>query len=655
MPSPRNRSLSSDDSLAESQQNVGEKRGRARESRSNTRKRMTVGSDVSNRQRAAKTRREKRDSPFWWNPQCVQASQRLPWPQGTKAHQHSKISIEQRHVVVSPPTFEALRANATESGAMAQLPKAKARETKRFRAAIKGKEYRSRAAAMPQHENETTAQREARRADARKIVDKDENFKTWLKTQRPGEDEMKLKASCRKIRMFPTRDQRRVLDRWMFACKKTWNMAVDIVNKRLSKASKDEDISVEASFLDRTIVTKAGLAQRRAENKTSMTDKERDRSAYLVLQAPSQIRKMTVRRLVGNFESASTNHQGGKQKFRFHPCEYVKNDGVFSTEHQYTHVDLDSGFVQMHSFDEVTVAKGVCFPGKIKVYRPGRQKHGKKPHKENRPLEIDQSHDMTVVKQRGRYYLCIPTFERADVPTHLPENEPIDEQTVLAIDPGIRTFLTGYCPGTGEIIEMGKQADVQERLKAERDREIGITKLLNDRDRIERRVLSKYPDISDTRDLKRRYWRRVKKLRARRFLHEARQGNIIKQLHHECSAQILQRFKHIIIPRFSSKDVHKLPHVSEEWKKYAKTLKHFSFRQKLLEKTWHYPGSSVWLCGEHYTTMCCGNCGSNNRTIKDSETFMCKQCKFDSPRDRHASRNMYLKIGFGTHDQFKKS
>jgi hypothetical protein len=47
-------------------------------------------------------------------------------------------------------------------------------------------------------------------------------------------------------------------------------------------------------------------------------------------------------------------------------------------------------------------------------------------------------------------------------------------------------------------------------------------------------------------------------------------------------------------------------------KAYAKSLDHFSFRQRLLQKTWEFPGSRVWIGGEHYTTLMCGACGKCN-------------------------------------------
>src|SRR5688572_6636140 len=59
---------------------------------------------------------------------------------------------------------------------------------------------------------------------------------------------------------------------------------------------------------------------------------------------------------------------------------------------------------------------------------------------------------------------------------------------------------------------------------------------------------------------------------------------------------------------------------------------------------------------EHYTSKCCGNCGILNEKLGGKETFYCKECGFNIPRDYNGSRNIFLMnvenmIGYATSTQ----
>ena len=479
-------------------------------------------------------------------------------------------------------------------------------------------------------ELETKTEREDRRQCARLIVESDEDFHVWLKTQYPSPEDTKLRASCRKIRMFPNAKQARILDRWILATKKTWNMATDLVNK-----GKANPIAAE---LDRRVITKAALAASRANLPLAM---RQSRSAVHVCRAPAEIRKKVTRRFDANYRAAVSN-LGENKRFRMHPVPYDdRGNGAFEVEHQYAKLSLTERWVRFHDPETACEKAGVLFPGRIKL-----QKKGRLAHKEKRPLAFDD-HDMSVVKRHGRYFLCVPHFEHAAAAESAPDDHVIDEHATVALDPGVRVFATGWCPGTGQTVEYGRQKELQSRLKRARDHEVGIGKRLDDKKKTMLRVAEKYGGIS-ARNLRKKQWFVEGKLRAMRHKHSDRQDNIVREFHLKTATELLKRYRHIILPRFSSKSIHKL-NVSEATKEYARRLNHFKFRERLLQKTWRHPGTVVWLCGEQYTTMMCGRCGINNRNVKGAEIFKCAKCGATAPRDAHAARNIYLKIGFGSH------
>ena len=63
---------------------------------------------------------------------------------------------------------------------------------------------------------------------------------------------------------------------------------------------------------------------------------------------------------------------------------------------------------------------------------------GKVPIRAAEPLPLELGYDSRLIRDKcGRYFLCIP-HPLDDQLAHTPENE------IIALDPGVRTFMTGY-------------------------------------------------------------------------------------------------------------------------------------------------------------------------------------------------------------------
>ena len=82
---------------------------------------------------------------------------------------------------------------------------------------------------------------------------------------------------------------------------------------------------------------------------------------------------------------------------------------------------------------------------------------------------------------------------------------------------------------------------------------------------------------------------------------------------------------------------------------------HYSFRKRLIDHS-EKVGTIVHQVLEHYTSKCCGNCGILNEKLGGKETFYCKECGFNIPRDYNGSRNIFLMnvenmIGYATSTQ----
>lgn len=552
---------------------------------------------------------------------------------------------------------------------------------------------------------ESKEERAKRRDHARDSVKNDERWQAWLLTQRPDPSTLRLKAACRKIRMYPTREQRRILETYVRGAKATWNMAADMFNKREIHIEE-----VDARSLDRKIVTAEGLLQ------------AHKRKANFLARTPAQIRKLTTRRFEANVKTVLKNEQnavwrlGGDARrkpivFKTWPAR--KHGAAFGVEAQYTALHLSAcgqdNWVRFHASDTPCTKDGTMFPGRIRL-QPTHKKDRKPPRDILRACEEagQKLSDMTVVRQRGIYYLCVPTFERASdeimvelearekeirdsllddsgggassngkkrrredgeprASSRLPaegggggEEEKIDETRIVALDPGVRTFLTGFCPGTGDTLEYGRREDVrrrhnhltrkQDKIKERLSKEARAELRAQVAKRTERR-LGREPARAELRAA---FRKKLYGLRRGLRKYKTREDNAILQLHLQTASELLAKFDHVILPRFSTLNIHRLP-ISDAEKRFAKRLNHFKFRERIQQATWRFAGrKTVWLCSEAQTTMCCGSCGRLNRNVGAATEFACPwsrqgQCALARVgRDAHAARNIYLKTAFGT-------
>lgn len=127
--------------------------------------------------------------------------------------------------------------------------------------------------------------------------------------------------------------------------------------------------------------------------------------------------------------------------------------------------------------------------------------------------------DAKLVKTRfNKFYLCVPV-ER---PIRL-HSEPIDRS--IALDPGVRTFLTGYDP-SGRVLEIGK--DDYQRL-------FHMCRQVD-------KIMAK---VSLAKNHKQRYQRKRAAARARDKI-----KNRIKDLHCKAAKHLCESYHHIFLPKF---------------------------------------------------------------------------------------------------------
>jgi putative transposase len=211
----------------------------------------------------------------------------------------------------------------------------------------------------------------------------------------------------------------------------------------------------------------------------------------------------------------------------------------------------------------------------------------------------------------NRFYLHVPFVRICD-------NQASDQKGTVALDPGVRTFMTGYSP-QGSAFSIG-------------DRDIS---------RIQRHCQHLDDLLSRTeRAPKAKQWRMKRAITKARY----RIQTLSDEVHWKAIKYLTSRFSKIYIPSFNVGDMVKRVERRINRKTVRQMLcwRHFAFRQRLLQ-TAAREGISVIVCTEEYTSKTCTNCGHLHTRLGGNKRFRCPSCGWAQDRDLNGARNIFLK------------
>ena len=225
------------------------------------------------------------------------------------------------------------------------------------------------------------------------------------------------------------------------------------------------------------------------------------------------------------------------------------------------------------------------------------------------PKEI--KHDCRLVLEDNyRWYVVIPVECEEIEPTRTKDGS-------ISIDPGVRTFLTGYCKKG--ILEIGKGAQTR------------IIALCFQLDKMQRKMTKVK---AKRRQNIRRAWRRLK------FRLECLKTELLWK-----SATFLAKsFDTIVIPPFCATDMAKKAkrRIGSKTVRAMMSLAHSRFREILDWQCRKY-GSHMLLVSEEYTSKTCPSCGRLHETLGGRKVFRCPSCGYQAPRDANGAFNIMLK------------
>jgi putative transposase len=236
--------------------------------------------------------------------------------------------------------------------------------------------------------------------------------------------------------------------------------------------------------------------------------------------------------------------------------------------------------------------------------------------KTNPPLPAEIKHDCRLVRtELGQYFLCVPM----DLPITKNVNADENQVRVIALDPGVRVFQTGYDP-QGKLFEFGRgDARIIERLCLHLDA-----------------LQSKLADKALR--ARRRY--RLKKASARLRM---RIRNLVDDAHRKTAHFLVTNYDLVLLPEFKTKNMaNKLTrNITSKVARSMLTWAHYRFRQHLIQRG-KRTGTEIKIVSEAYTSKTCGACGAQHNVKKD-EVFICPHCPNRIGRDANAARNILLR------------
>jgi putative transposase len=230
------------------------------------------------------------------------------------------------------------------------------------------------------------------------------------------------------------------------------------------------------------------------------------------------------------------------------------------------------------------------------------------------PTSVDTA--VRFLKDRlGRYFLVVPR----EVVKRSENQAPQQHESIVSLDPGVRTFQTTY-DATGLSTEWGK-GDMDK-----------IFVLCRRADKLQGIWQKK---TGKSRKRTKRVWlRMLDKIK-----------NKVKEVHYKMANWLCENYKVILIPTFeSSKMVRRGSRkIRTVTARGMLTWSHFGFRERLKAKAELYPWVKVIECEEPYTSKTCGCCGEINAKLGGSKTFKCAKCGYVADRDINGARNILLR------------
>ncbi len=231
------------------------------------------------------------------------------------------------------------------------------------------------------------------------------------------------------------------------------------------------------------------------------------------------------------------------------------------------------------------------------------------------PLPDNCSYGTQLVIDRKRWFAIIPEYI---------QTKASEKTGVIALDPGVRTFLTGY---DGETVLEIARGDI--------GRVVRLCLHLDD-------LLSRSTKVKAS--LRRRMCQAADRIRIK-------VRNLVDEVHRQTASYLVRSYKVIFLPTFGTSEMvlRKSRKINKKSVRQMLTWSHYRFKQ-LLKSLGERAGVLVVETNEAYTSKTCGDCGTVHQKLGGSKHFRCPNpdCNYEADRDWNGAFNNMLKALAGT-------
>ncbi len=430
-----------------------------------------------------------------------------------------------------------------------------------------------------------------------------ENFKFWLNKKVNPENNILQEISTIplkitpvkqdnnvlktiKVRIYPTKEQKIILKQWFGTSRYLYNKTLNYINETKCKKNFME-------LRNKFVTYKVFYKICKICNNTNKTNKKikicnfcKEESIFetkkLVnedikdweLQVPKEIRENTVRDLIKAYSTTFSNLKSGnithfKMRFR------KKNSNQS--------IVINKKSIKYNNGNFIIYPK---FLGKLKV-----GKRSKKDYLIN--------NETRMVYDGIHYYLCIlKPFNKQEIN---------DRKDIVILDPGLRTFLTGY--SQQEVFKISRNPEILKKFRTKLDLLISLR--------------------TKKKKVKKKIIRQRNKIK-----------NLIDDLHWKAINYLTKNYKTILLPQFESQ---KMMGKNRKVNRDFNNLKHYQFKIRLLHKIREIPDTKVYIVTEEFTSKTCSNCGVIKQNLGSSKVLECISCGKSIDRDINGARNIFIK------------
>jgi putative transposase len=463
-------------------------------------------------------------------------------------------------------------------------------------------------------------------------------------------------ALARGIRVYPTKEQKQTLLQWIDTARWTYNKCLELIQGKSDQKKRDQknrdqeegvqkegvqEEGVQEEGVQEEGVREEGVQKEGVQKECKLLDKKALRARALnkeailamdnkswVLKTPYTVRDEAMNDVLKAYKSSFARYRRDGIKFRikWRSRKHAKQESVVIHAHCWQRKTGDYAFLRNMKAaeqlpDDLVYDSRLVYRRRIDAFYLWVLSPLPEPR---RPSAAE------VAARWGESQA--PSSPSSSSSSSVPHPHP---PRLIALDPGVRTFLTGYDPA-GRACEWGRG-------------DIGrIYRLCHHLDDLTSRASRKRGDpAGPPRTKSGRVVDHHRRWRMRRAMARMRQKirDLVDDLQHRVAKWLCQEHDVVLLPEFETQRMIRRGQrrLRSKTVRAMVTWAHYRFRQRLVAKAREYAGCRVILVDEAYTSKTCGRCGHIHRGLGGSKVFRCPRCGLVADRDLHAARNILLR------------